>query len=76
MRRIVSKAFTPWRIAELEPHIHAIVDDVLSHSLDSGAWDFVSGFSGPLPAIVTADMLGVQRADHATPTSPARETVR
>lgn len=63
LRKIVSKVFTPRRIGELEPHIHAIVDDLISHSPDSGAWDFVSGFSGPLPAIVIADMLGVPRAD-------------
>ena len=63
LRTIVSKAFTPRRIAELEPHIHAIVDDLLRQAPDSGAWDFVSGFSGPLPAIVIADMLGVPRAD-------------
>lgn len=63
LRKIVSKAFTPRRIAALEPHIHAIVDDLLGRTPDTGAWDFVTGFSGPLPAIVIADMLGVPRAD-------------
>ena len=63
LRKIVTKAFTPRRIAELEPHIHTIVDDLLNDSPDSGGWDFVSGFAGPLPAIVIADMLGVPRAD-------------
>lgn len=63
LRKIVSRAFTPRRINRLEPHIHAIVDDLLSRPPHSGAWDFVSGFSGPLPAIVIADMLGVPRED-------------
>ncbi|MDP9823254.1 cytochrome P450 [Nocardioides massiliensis] len=63
LRKVVSKAFTPRRIAALEPHIHSIVDDLLDDSPKSDGWDFVSGFSGPLPAIVIADMLGVPRAD-------------
>lgn len=63
LRKIVSKAFTPRRIAALEPHIHTIVEDLLNDSPESGGWDFVSGFAGPLPAVVIADMLGVPRAD-------------
>src|SRR5690606_8247024 len=63
LRKIVSKAFTPRRIVALEPHIHAIVDDLLDQAPGTGSWDFVSGFAGPLPAIVIADMLGVPRED-------------
>ena len=63
LRHIVSKAFTPRRIAGLETSIHTIVDDLLNQAPDAGTWDFVSGFAGPLPAIVIADMLGVPRED-------------
>jgi cytochrome P450 len=63
LRHLVSKAFTPRRIAGLETHIHTIVDDLLDQSPETGPWDFVSGFAGPLPAIVIADMLGVRRED-------------
>jgi hypothetical protein len=63
LRHLVSKAFTPRRIAELETHIHTIVDDLLDQVPETGPWDFVSGFAGPLPAIVIADMLGVPRKD-------------
>jgi cytochrome P450 len=63
LRHLVSKAFTPRRIAGLETHIHTIVDDLLEQASNSGTWDFVSGFAGPLPAIVIADMLGVPRED-------------
>ena len=81
LRKIVSKAFTPRRIVALEPHIHAIVDDLLDQAPGTGSWDFVSGFAGPLPAIVIADMLGViwlQRrwkrpsAEPIAPESPPR----
>jgi cytochrome P450 len=63
LRHLVSKAFTPRRIAGLETHIRTIVDDLLDQSPETGLWDFVSGFAGPLPAIVIADMLGVPRED-------------
>jgi cytochrome P450 len=63
LRHLVSKAFTPRRIAGLETSIHTIVDDLLDQVPDDGSWDFVSGFAGPLPAIVIADMLGVPRED-------------
>jgi cytochrome P450 len=63
LRHLVSKAFTPRRITGLEPHIQTLVDELLDETPETGAWDFVSGFAGPLPAIVIADMLGVPRED-------------
>jgi cytochrome P450 len=63
LRQLVSRAFTPRRIAGLELSIQTLVDDLLNHIPDAGAWDFVSGFAGPLPAIVIADMMGVPRED-------------
>lgn len=63
LRHLVSKAFTPRRIAGLEAHIQTLVDDLLDQTPEAGPWDFVSGFAGPLPAIVIADMLGVPRED-------------
>ena len=58
LRHLISKAFTPRRIAGLETRIQALVDDLLDQAPDTGTWDFVSGFAGPIPAIVIADMLG------------------
>ena len=49
LRHLVSKAFTPRRIAGLEAHIQTLVDDLLDQTPETGAWDFVSGFAGPLP---------------------------
>lgn len=63
LRKLVSKAFTPRRMAALDPAIHTVVDDLLDQAPSTGTWDFVSGFSGPLPAIVIADLLGVPRED-------------
>lgn len=63
LRHLVSKAFTPRRIAGVEARIQTLVDDLLDQVSGAGTWDFVSGFAGPLPAIVIADMLGVPRED-------------
>lgn len=63
LRHLVSKAFTARRIAGLETHIQTLVHDLLDQTPETGTWDFVSGFAGPLPAIVIADMLGVPRED-------------
>ena len=63
LRHLVSKAFTPRRIAGVEARIQTLVVDLLEQVSGAGTWDFVSGFAGPLPAIVIADMLGVPRED-------------
>lgn len=63
LRKIVSRAFTPRRIAALETTIEGIAADLLGEAPVEEAWDFVSAFSGPLPAIVIADLLGVPRED-------------
>lgn len=63
LRHLVTKAFTPRRIAGLETSIYTVVDDLLDQVPETGPWEFVSGFAGPLPAIVIADMLGVPRED-------------
>lgn len=64
LRHIVSRAFTPRRIAGLEESIGNLVQDLLDETPGPGnSWDFVDGFAGPLPAIVIADLIGVPRAD-------------
>jgi len=63
LRRLVRRAFTPRRIAALEPHVQTLIDHLLELTADHDTWDFVAGFAGPLPAIVIADLLGVPRED-------------
>ena len=65
LRGIVSKAFTPRRIAELRPRIERTVDELLSGATRGGAFDLVDTLAGPLPAIVIAELLGVPPEDHA-----------
>ena len=64
MRALVSKAFTPRRIASLNEGVAALAAELICR-LDEGAGaaDFVKDFAGPLPAMVIADLLGVPRED-------------
>jgi cytochrome P450 family 109 len=63
MRAIVSKAFTPKAIAELEPRIASITNELLDHASANGAMDLVHEVSFPLPVIVIAELLGVPAED-------------
>lgn len=65
LRRLVSKAFTPKRIRELEPRIRDITGELLSRVTDSSEVDAMAALANPLPVIVIAELLGVSAADHA-----------
>jgi cytochrome P450 len=63
-RKLVIDAFTPRRIAALEPRVR----DIAKRSLDaidpSGPVDFVEQVAIPLPMYVIAEMLGVSADDY------------
>ncbi len=63
MRRIVSRAFTPRRIATLEAGIQELIEGLLDDASSHETWDAVEGLTAPLPAIIIADLLGVPRED-------------
>ena len=62
-RRLVSRAFTPKVIAELEPTIRSVagrlIDDLLAAMARDGVVEFVETFAVPLPVIVIAKALNV-----------------
>jgi len=61
LRRLVSSAFTPKRIRDLEPRIHEITDGLLDGLEDEG--DLIHDFALPIPVIVIAELLGVSVDD-------------
>ena len=63
LRALVSRAFTPRRIARLEPRIRAIARELLDNVKGRSEFDLVREFSGPLPTIVIAELLGVPAED-------------
>jgi cytochrome P450 len=67
LRALASAAFTPARVERLRSHIQEIVDGLLDPVVQvghPGKMDVIADLAGPMPAIVTAEMLGVPSADH------------
>jgi amino acid adenylation domain-containing protein len=64
LRGLSSKAFTPARVEELRGHIQDIVNHLLDGIQAKGEMDVIADLAEPLPAIVTAEMLGVPTSDH------------
>jgi cytochrome P450 len=64
VRRLASAAFTPRRVAVLREHIRQITEGLVDALGDGGDIEVMDGLANPLPAIVTAEMLGVPTADH------------
>jgi cytochrome P450 len=62
LRALVSRGFTPRRIAALNDGIEQLAQDLVGH-LEGGSADFVVDFAGVLPTMVIADLLGVPRED-------------
>jgi len=63
LRRLVSKAFTPRRVAELRPTVQRIADEVVDDLLRQGGGDLLATVAEPLPVTVIAEMLGVPESD-------------
>lgn len=63
LRALISKAFTPRVVANLEPRIRALSRQLLDQTVGRGEVDLVEEFSGPLPMRVIAELLGVPAED-------------
>ncbi len=67
LRALISRAFTPRVVADLEPRIRELsrrlLDGALDAALAHGEVDLVAEFSGPLPMRVIAELLGIPAED-------------
>jgi cholest-4-en-3-one 26-monooxygenase len=63
MRGTANKAFTPWRVRELESSVRARMTGTLDAVLDSGRCDVVHDLAGPLISGTMCDLLGVPDSD-------------
>ena len=63
LRKLVSRAFTPRRVAALEPFVRDRAARLLDPLAARGGGDFVADFSTPLPMDVIFTLLGVPEAD-------------
>jgi cytochrome P450 len=65
LRGLCAAAFTSRRIEHLRAQIQDIADGLVDKVIAVGRLDVVGDFASPLPAMVTARMLGVPIEDHA-----------
>jgi hypothetical protein len=64
VRRLAAVAFTPRRVAKLREHIKQIAVMLVDRVSGADRFDVMDAVANPLPAIVTAEMLGVPTSDH------------
>jgi len=65
LRELVNKAFTPRMVAQLEPRVRSITDELVDAVLPTGSMDLIDDLAYPLPVIVIAEILGVPPSDRA-----------
>ncbi len=65
MRALVSRGFTPRRVAELEPRIRELAVGYLERMHASPRSEFIADLAGVLPMDVISELLGVPAPDRA-----------
>lgn len=63
LRKLVSQAFTPRRVALMRDSIQALVNRLLDAVQGKGEMEIIADVAFPLPSIVIAEMLGVPPED-------------
>ncbi|MFJ8044434.1 cytochrome P450 [Kitasatospora sp. NPDC096147] len=63
LRRLVSKAFTPRRVAEFQPRVQELTDRLIDGFAARGEADLIHEFAFPLPIYAICDLLGVPPED-------------
>lgn len=62
-RKLVSRAFTPGRVAHLEPRIRQLTAELLDAIDPTRPVDLVDSLTAPLPLLVIAELLGLPGED-------------
>jgi len=63
MRGLVSRGFTPRRVADLEPRIRALTDGYMAVFRSAGRCDLIQDLAAKLPMAVVSELLGIREAD-------------
>jgi cytochrome P450 len=64
LRRLVGRAFTPRRVAELDGQIRSMCESWLEPMVESGGGEIVADLAGRLPMAVIAALLGAPAEDN------------
>jgi cytochrome P450 len=62
-RRLISSAFTPRHVRQIEEQIHSSAISIVDDLVGAGDIDFVEACSARLPMLTIMEMLGVPKAD-------------
>ena len=65
LRRIVSAAFNPRRVKEIEQSIEEVADKVIDRVAGLGGCDFVTEIAAPMPLEIICDMMGIPPSEYA-----------
>lgn len=65
LRQLVSRGFTPRRVAELDSRIHELTAVHLTPALAAGEFDWIAEVAGKLPMDVISELMGVPEVDRA-----------
>jgi cytochrome P450 len=63
-RKLLNRVFTPARVRDLTPHIEDIARDLIDRFAPAGRCEFVSEFALPMPGILIAEQLGLERSEY------------
>jgi cytochrome P450 len=63
LRTLVRDTFAPHYIAQLEPRVQVVADQLLDRLVQQGRVDLVADYSVPLPLTLIAEILGVPERD-------------
>jgi cytochrome P450 len=66
MRALVSRGFTPRRVADLEPRVRALTTGYADDFITAGHCDIIQDFAAKLPMAVVGELLGVPATDRDT----------
>lgn len=69
VRRLLSPAFTPRALRELEPGLTALIGRLLKAAEEKGTFDLIADYASAIPVEVVGNMLGIPQADRG----PLRE---
>ena len=65
-RRLVGAGFTPRRVADHEPFLRRIVNELIDAVIDKGECDIVRDIATPLPMLMIGELMGLPREDNDT----------
>jgi cholest-4-en-3-one 26-monooxygenase len=63
LRALVNKGFTPRMVAQLEPRLRALTNDIIDRVAPKGQCDFVAEIAAELPLLAIAELMGIPQAD-------------